>query len=73
MRLLPLALLAVLVCVLVGAEEEDLDFYELLGIGRDASEKQIKKAYRKMSVRYCSPCLSSSLLSYPLFTILYSA
>lgn len=28
------------------------DYYEILGIGRDANEEQVKKAYRKQAVKY---------------------
>lgn len=28
------------------------DFYEVLGINRNATENEIKKAYRKLSLKY---------------------
>jgi len=28
------------------------DFYEVLGVARNAEEKDIKKAYRKLSLKY---------------------
>lgn len=28
------------------------DFYEVLGVNRNAEEKEIKKAYRKLSLKY---------------------
>ena len=30
----------------------DKDYYQLLGVARDASEKEIKKAFRKMAIKY---------------------
>ena len=38
----------------VGKDEiaEEVDFYEVLGVDNDATEREIKKAFRKLSVQY---------------------
>ena len=28
------------------------NYYDILGVGRDASEEEIRKAYRKMALKY---------------------
>ena len=49
-RLLSLALLC---CLLLAANAwEDEDYYKLLGVPKTASEKDIKKAFRKLAMEY---------------------
>jgi DnaJ-class molecular chaperone len=36
----------------VDAKESGQDFYKILGVPRNATPKQIKKAYRKLSLKY---------------------
>ena len=45
-------LLLLLILPLSSAQEDDTDFYTLLGVSRDASQKEIKKAFRAKSLKY---------------------
>ncbi|XP_058264014.1 dnaJ homolog subfamily B member 9 [Hemibagrus wyckioides] len=48
------SMLAVAVCVLMIAEMilAQEDYYEILGVPKDASERQIKKAFHKLAMKY---------------------
>ena len=47
-----LGLLCVIVLAVVNCEVEEKDLYGTLGISRDASQREIKKAFRKLSRKY---------------------
>ena len=48
LRLLPLLLWTILALLVLG----DIDYYKVLGVDRDASEKDIKRQYRKLSKQW---------------------
>lgn len=33
-------------------DKDETDYYKLLGVSKDASEKEIKRAFRKLAVKY---------------------
>ena len=54
MRTVPfvLLLLALAALVAICRAEEDPDYYKVLGVARDATAKQIKKAFRDLSLKF---------------------
>lgn len=47
-----LLLLAAFMLFEISAHDDKKDYYALLGVPRDASDRQIKKAFRKLAVKY---------------------
>ena len=37
---------------MVAGKGDEEDYYKLLGVSRDATDKQIKKAFRKLAIQY---------------------
>ena len=59
-------LVVALLCVDVALA--DRDYYETLGVPRDATTKQIRKAYRDLSLKYPSLPFSFLLSPFPLLS-----
>lgn len=56
-RRLPLALLLVVLLALVALVAAGRDYYEVLGVSRDASQAEIKRAFRKLSLKVPPACI----------------
>merc|ERR1719498_278897 len=48
----PLLLLLLLLLSCLGPALGGRDYYKILGVGRDADDKALKKAYRKLAMKY---------------------
>ena len=45
-------LLCLLLALFLGCSGAGRDFYKILGLGRNADDAQIKKAYRKLAMKW---------------------